>query len=95
MADTGATFTKVPRATVEGIGLETAYETDVELGDGRTVTRRLALADIEIDGVRRSVLIAVGENGERALVGYTTLESLGFKVDPVTHSLEPTPAIEY
>ena len=65
------------------------------MGDGRTITRRLALAEVEIHGVRRPVLVSVGEDGEHPLVGYTTLESLGFKVNPVTHALEPTPAIEY
>ncbi len=95
LADTGATFTKLSRSVIEKIGVDTSYETEVELGDGRKVTRSLALADVEIDGVRRPVLVSVGEDGERALIGYTTLEALGFKVNPVTHSLEPTPAIEY
>ena len=95
LADTGATFTKLPRSAIEKIGAESAYETAIELGDGRTITRNLALAEVEIHGVRRPVLVSVGEDGERPLVGYTTLESLGFKVNPVTHALEPTPAIEY
>ena len=95
LARTGATFTKVPRSAIEQIGGKTAYETTVQLGDGRTVVRRLALTDVEINGVRRPVLVAVAEDSESPLVGYTTLETLGFKVNPVTHALEPTPAIEY
>ena len=95
LADTGATFTRVPRSAIDRIGADAAYESAVELADGRTVTRRLALADVEINGVRRPVLVSVGGEGERPLVGYTTLETLGFKVNPVTHALEPTPAIEY
>ena len=95
LADTGATFTKVPRSSMEKIGAEAAYETAVALGDGRTVTRHLALAEVEIHGVRRPVLVAIGDDGEHPLVGYTTLGILGFKVNPVTHALEPTPAIEY
>ncbi len=95
LADTGATFTKVPRSAIDKVGVEAAYETGVELGDGRTITRRLALAEVEIDGMRRPVLVSIGEDGERALVGHTTLESLGFKVNPITHALESTPAIEY
>ena len=50
---------------------------------------------MEIDGVRRPVLVAAGGNAERPLVGYTTLETLGFKVNPIAHRLEPTPPIEY
>ena len=77
------------------LGLETAYETAVEIGDGRTIWRRLAPAEVEIAGVRRLVLVASGGDGEQPLVGYTTLETLGFEVNTVTHELEPTPAIEY
>ena len=95
LADTGATFTKVPDSAIAEIGAETAYETPVELADGRTINRRLALVDVEIDSVRRPVLVTAAKNGEQPLVGLTTFESLGFKVNPVTRSLEPTTAIEY
>ena len=95
LADTAATFTKIPRATAEALGLEANFETQVELGDGRIVTRQLALAEVEIEDVRRPVLVALADDGEQPLVGYTTLEALGFKVDTVKHVLERTPAIEY
>ena len=95
LADTAATFTKVPRVVFDEVGLEAAYEVEIEIGDGRTIRRQLALADVEIDGVRRPVLVSVGGDGEQPLVGYTTLETLGFKVNTVAHRLEPTPAIEY
>ena len=95
MADTAATFTKVPEATADAVGIGPRYETDVQLGDGRTVTRVLASAEVEVQGVRRPVLVAFGADGEQPLIGYTTLEALGFKANSVTHPLERTPAIEY
>jgi len=95
IVDTAATFTKVPRSTAMELGLKAGYEADVELGDGRILKRKLALAEVEIEGVRRPVLVAVGGEGERALLGYTTLEVLDFKVNPVTGKLERTVAIEY
>lgn len=95
LADTTATFTKIPASLARALGLEAPFEVPVELGDGRTVNRRLALADIEIEEVRRPVLVALGEEGERPPIGYTTLEVLGFKVNAVAHTLEKTPAIEY
>ena len=45
--------------------------------------------------MRRPVLITLADNGEQPLIGYTTLEALGFEVDTVKHVLERTPAIEY
>ena len=93
LADTAATFTKVPRLVFDELGLEAAHEVEVEIGDGRTIRRQLAL--VEIDGVRRPVLVSAGGDREQPLVGYTTLETLGFKVNTVAHRLEPIPAIEY
>lgn len=94
LADTGATFTKIPRSIAVRVGLEERYETSVELGDGRTIIRPLALADVEVEGVRRPVLVAISQEGETPLLGYTTLELLGFKVNPITQKLEKTTAIE-
>jgi len=95
LVDTGATFTKVPREKADLLGLKVRYETEVEFADGRRVKRGLALAEVELAGVRRPVLVAIGEEGEMPLIGYTTLEILGFKVNPVTGELERTVAIEY
>jgi len=95
LVDSGATFTKVPKEMADSLGLKSRYETEVELADGRRIKRGLALAEVELEGVRRPVLVTIGEEGERALIGYTTLESLNFKVNPVTGKLERTPAIEY
>ena len=95
LADTAATFTKIPARIAEELGLSAQFETQVELGDGRIIVRPLALVEVEIEGVRRPVLVALSENGEQPLVGYTTLESLGFKVDTVRHMLERTTPIEY
>lgn len=95
LVDTGATFTKIPRRMADEIGLEVKYETSVELGDGMIITRQLALAEVEVEEVRMPVLVALSDGTEAPLLGLTTLEILGFKVNPVTQPLEKTPAIEY
>jgi len=95
LVDTGATFTKVPKEMAHSLGLKARYETEVELADGCRVKRGLALVEVELEGVRRPVLMAIGKEGERALIGYTTLELLGFKVNPVTGELERRAASEY
>jgi len=71
LVDNGATFTNVPKEMADSLGLKAQYETEVELADGRRVKRCLALAEVELEGVRRPVLVAIGEEGERALIGYT------------------------
>jgi predicted aspartyl protease len=94
LVDTGVTFTKIPRSVASRIGLQAKYMAEVMLGDGRTVTRELALGEVEIEGVRRPVLVAIRGDEEIPVVGYTTLETLGFKVNPITGKLERIPAIE-
>ncbi|MBT9133236.1 MAG: hypothetical protein DDT31_01389 [Syntrophomonadaceae bacterium] len=47
VADTGATFSKIPESVVTRLGLEAKYETEVELGDGRVIKRKLTLVDME------------------------------------------------
>ena len=93
--DTGTTFTKIPKSEAERVGLETKYDAEVELADGRLVARKLGLAEIQIANVRRPVLLAVGTDGEKPVVGYTTLENLRFKVNPITRRLEPARPIEF
>jgi len=94
LVDTGATFTKIPRWAALKIGLQAMYKAEVVLGDGRTVTRGLAYGEVEMEGIRRLVPVAIGGDEEMPVIGYTTLEILGFKVNPVTGKLERTPAIE-
>lgn len=94
MIDTGATFTKLPLSLADEIGIEWKDEVEVELSDGRVRKRKLGIAEAEIDGVRRTIPITAADD-ERAFVGYTALEILGFKVNPITQKLERTMAIEY
>jgi len=94
LVDTGATFTKIPKWAASKIGLQAIYKAEVMLGDGRTVTRGLAYGEVEMEGIRRLVPVAIGGDEEMPVIGYTTLEILGFKVNPVTGKLEKTPAIE-
>ncbi|MEW6214065.1 MAG: aspartyl protease family protein [Nitrospirota bacterium] len=95
LVDTGATYTKIPKEVAEDIGLQLEYETEVELADKRLVRRRLGLAQLEIEGVRRPVLVSVSEDDKQPLIGYTTLELLEFAVNPLTRRLERARPIEY
>jgi predicted aspartyl protease len=94
LVDTGATFTRIPRPVAYQLGLQAKYQVEVILGDKRTITRDLAPGEVEIECVRRPVLLAIGGDEETPIIGYTTLELLGFKVNPLTGRLERTPAIE-
>jgi len=95
IVDTGATFTKVQESIAKEIGMDLKYDTTIELADRRLVQRKLGLAEIEFDGIRRPVLVVVSPDTEEPLIGYTTLENLELRVNPVTQKLEKTKPIEY
>jgi len=95
LVDTGATFTKLPRSLGERLGLKARRKVEVRLSDQRVVERGLCFAEAELEGIRDLVPVALGGDDEAPLVGYTALEILGFKVDPITGKLERTRRIEY
>lgn len=95
LVDSGATFTKVPLKVGEALGLKARRNVEVRLSDERSVQRGLCYAEAEMDGVRDLIPITLGGEGEEPLVGYTALEILGFKINPITRQLEKTTPIEY
>ena len=95
LVDTGATFTKIPEPLATRLGLEAEEVIEVKLSDGSIRSRGLTEAKLEIEGVKRTIPIAIGPEDEEPILGYTALEILRFKVDPVTKALERTIPIEY
>jgi len=95
LVDTGATFTKIPLSLGERLGLKVRRKVHVRLSDERSAERGLCHAEVEVDGVRDLIPLTLGGEGEVPLIGYTTLEILGFKINPVTGRLETTLPIEY
>jgi len=82
IVDTSATFTKIPESVASELGLQVKYETEVELGDKRIVRRGLALGEVEIENVRRPVLIAIGKEGERAVISLYNIRTTRFQSKP-------------
>ncbi len=79
---------------VARLGLAPHRTVTVQLGDHRLLQRELAMVDVEVEGERGTIPVTLGEEDGPALLGYTALEILGFKVNPVTQRLEKTVAIE-
>jgi predicted aspartyl protease len=94
VADTGATFTKIPEPIATELKLEVIDEIQVEIGNKQVITRKLTKADVELEGILRTIYITIGRKGERPLLGYTALEIFGFRANPITGKLEKVVAIE-
>ena len=82
LVDTGASFSVVPDALAERIGLVTLEGMRVKMADGRIRKLRSATAIVTVAGRTVPATILVTPNGGDVLLGAETLETLGFSVDP-------------
>ncbi len=94
LADTGATFTKVPREVLDRLGIAPAATTEARIADGRTIQRQLGEARLRIEGRQVPDIVTFGEPGEEPLLGSHTLEAARLAVDPVNRRLIPVPVFE-
>ena len=90
VADTGAIFSVIPKATLEQLGINSYPEETFFLADGSEIQRPLGDVLVRIDSKSRTVPTIFGEPSDTPLLGVTALEILGFSVNPRTRKLEPT-----
>src|SRR5437899_2353668 len=83
LVDTGATHSMVDRTIADRLGIPPERHTRFAVVGG-TIEFPVGLALLEIEGQSFRVPVILGD---RNLVGLTTLEILGFAVDPVENKL--------
>jgi clan AA aspartic protease len=89
LVDTGATLSWIPRNILEKLGVAAFSRLPFSLADGRRLERDVTAVLLTIDGRKAPVQVAFGEPGEKAVLGATALEGLGFMVDPIAKKLVP------
>jgi aspartyl protease family protein len=87
LVDTGATLSRIPRTILEKLGIKAFSRLPFTLADGRRLERDTTAVLLIIDGRKAPVQVAFGEEGEEAVLGATSLEGLGFMVDPIGEKL--------
>lgn len=87
LVDTGAHYTVVPSAWVKQLQLVPSFTQEFSLADGRIMKRRVGSAVIKLQGKELAVPVVLGERGDSALLGVTTLESFGMMIDPFKRQL--------
>ena len=90
VVDTGATHTTVPGDLLDYMHVDRAFSSNVLLADGMTTTWDTGVAAISCEGKRGWCPVFFGPKEADVLLGATTLEILGFVVNPVTQRLEHT-----
>jgi len=87
--DSGAVYSLVPGAVLRKLGIKPHSTREFVLADGQVIRRKLATATFEYQGRRGDSLAIVGEPGDNALLGATTLEGFGLVLDPFRRELRP------
>jgi len=88
LVDTGSVLTWMPRKTLEGLGIIPRGVRQFKTIEGKTIDRETGVAVIEYGGQEVVSEVVFAEESDGAVMGVTTLEGLGFRVNPVTGKLE-------
>jgi predicted aspartyl protease len=89
LVDTGATWTTLPRETVEALGASPVSERRVRLANGREETWPITILLVTLEGAELPTICLIGPPGGAALLGAVTLEEFSLSADPVGRRLVP------
>jgi predicted aspartyl protease len=89
LVDSGAIFTSIPQSVLEKIGVKPVARRKLKVYGGGIVERDTGVGIIEYEGVRAGAPVIFGKQEDTSILGATTLEALGYQVDPVTKKLKP------
>lgn len=89
MVDAGSFYTILSPGLCAELELYLPLRERIVTADSRTLEIEMGPAHIEIDGRQAGILVGKMDV-PAALLGVSALEALGFKVNPVDGTLEPT-----
>ena len=86
LVDSGAIYSLVPGKILDELQIDPYREMSFSLADGTTLKRKVCSAYFEYEGEGGPAPVVYGEEGDEPLLGATTLESLGFVLNPFTRT---------
>jgi clan AA aspartic protease len=89
LVDSGATYSLLPKAVWEAIGLQAKRRLSFSLADGTSVERSVSEAHVALPQGEAHTPVILGEEGDEALLGTVTLEILGLVLNPFDRTLRP------
>ena len=89
IAGTRSTYTTVPRAMLDRLGVPVERTLPSETADGRMVPVDVGTTIIRLEGIEIHTPVIFAEPGEPSLLGTLTLEEAALTLDPVAGRLIP------
>ena len=93
--DTGSTYTAVPRAILERLGVPVQRSLPSETADGRIIPVDVGETTIRLEELQFHTPVIFAEENEPNLLGVVTLEQAALAIDPVAGRLMPTHLLRY
>ena len=94
-ADTGSTYTALPREMLVALGVPVQTSVQSRLADGSIQVVDIGQATTRLGGREFSTTVIFAEEGEPNLLGVIALEEALLAVDPVNGELVPVVAKRY
>ncbi|MEN2974190.1 MAG: aspartyl protease family protein [Candidatus Caldarchaeales archaeon] len=88
LVDTGSTLPWIPRKILEKIGAEPTGRKKFKTINGKVIERQVSFVKIRYGESEAIVEVVVAEEGDTPVLGVVALESMGYRVNPVTGELE-------
>ena len=89
IVDAGVIYTVIPKSVAEGLRLEETGRRKFKIANGDVVEYAVSEAYIVINGEGVTSVVAIADEKTPLLLGVTTLELMGLRVDPATGKLTP------
>ena len=87
LVDTGAEATWVPRAILEGLGIQVERTERYQMADGRILERQVGFALVYVGAKATADDVVFAEPGDTLILGARSLEGLNLRVDPRSKQL--------
>jgi clan AA aspartic protease len=85
--DSAASYTSVPASILHDLGVRPHKKQRFVVADGRRIENDLGRTWIRVNGEQEVTVVVFAEEGTESLLGATTLQELGFAINPVDHKL--------
>ena len=82
LVDSGAFYSFVDSTVLKEIGIKPETTREFMMANGKIIKRRIGSALIKFERREAAASVILGQKGDAALLGVTTLESFGLMLDP-------------
>ena len=89
LVDSGALYSVLRSNDWRALGLKPERDLEFVLADGSLLKRRVSECIFQLEGLRATSPVVLGETEDEALLGAVTLETLGLMLNPLSRKLQP------